>query len=89
MPSRLKRYRESAIESALAPVSLVVGLDIFANSLQRADSIRDAVYAHADKITPEVIEQTEKLVSSAGSGELYVGAACIAGDDMGINDPQQ
>ena len=42
-------------------VALGIGARELTDSLMKAGSIRDAVYYHADKITPEVIKQANTL----------------------------
>ena len=48
-------------------MNLAIGLDPLFEHYSAINSIRDAVYAHADKITPGVIEQANELVSNFGN----------------------
>ena len=52
--------------------SLANGLIFIGNHFSKIDSIRDAVYIHADKITPEIIERANNLVSEVGKGDYYM-----------------
>ena len=60
------------------------GLKRFIEGYSKTTSIREAVYAQADKITPEVIEQADQLASNAGMDYL-VGSVffIIAGVSLG------
>ncbi len=59
----MTKWREG-LQLTLASGSLMGGAYMLADVLRRKSNIADAVYAHADKITPEIIKQAEQLASS-------------------------
>jgi hypothetical protein len=56
--------------SVLAAVNLRWGLEGILNQSNRLEGIRNAIYSHADKITPEVIQSADKAVSEATMANL-------------------
>ncbi len=57
----------SSIIGTISGANLALGIENLMFRHSAIDSIRDAVYSHADKITPEVIEQANRLVSEVGA----------------------
>ena len=71
MTDFIQRYVPAMILGAASGSNLAAGLDKIVSHYSKIDSVRDAVFAHADKITPQVIEQANDLVSKVGDGDLY------------------
>ena len=74
-----------AILVATSGTNIAIGLEGIVTHCLATDSVRDAVYAHADNITPEVIEQANKLASEVSRGNFYVAllALGVAGLTLG------
>lgn len=54
---------KASIDAFFGAGFLAMGIDDLLSNFSVSNSIREAVYAHADKITPEIIEQANKLAS--------------------------
>lgn len=70
-----------ALEAGIGGFSLSVGVKKMADYISQVDSIRDAIYQSATKVTPEVIAQANDLISTLnpertgiiGTGTIPVG----------------
>tara|TARA_Y100000310_G_scaffold326837_1_gene392274 strand:+ start:958 stop:1266 length:309 start_codon:yes stop_codon:yes gene_type:complete len=55
-----------------------VGLNFLLKYHSKIESLRDAVYAQADKITPEIIERANEQASEVGTRDYHFGLLCFA-----------
>lgn len=60
-------YKSVSLGGLLTGASLAVGMLGISDSYSQRDSVRDAVYARADEITPEIITNAEELSNTNGS----------------------
>jgi hypothetical protein len=68
-----ENYRRLCITiSRVCGISLAASIGALAKYQLAVDSVRDAIYFHADKITPEVIEQANRAADDISKGDLYL-----------------
>lgn len=67
------KHFEVMVSAGFTGTSLAISIMHIVNYCSSIDSIRDSVYAHADKITPELIEYTNTLVSEVGKKDFLNG----------------
>ncbi|MEK6927202.1 MAG: hypothetical protein AABX11_02115 [Nanoarchaeota archaeon] len=70
----MSRDLRLSITSGLAITLFYMGVENLAEGISKRNSVRDAVYAKAERITPEVINEATNLSAREGSGRYFLGA---------------
>ena len=72
-----KNYFTTAFFGLASGISLASGLYCIASGYSAQDSVRDAIYAKAEEITPQVIEQANKVGDKNGISDVFLSMGCF------------
>jgi len=74
----MKNLLKTLIYGVGSGTSFSQGLGELLDYNLKISSVRETVYNHTEKITPEIIEQADQLVSSIPQTEMYISFAFLS-----------